>query len=139
MTRPHARCDEGQASAFIAIVAVALVMVAGMAYDGGQFLRAYLEASDLAEAAARAGAQATGPDDLFRGDISLDPATAQANVDEFMAASGHPGAATTTVSGDSVTVAVTLEQSAYILPIGSRSISATATAEPARGVATAGG
>jgi Flp pilus assembly protein TadG len=137
MKRGHRDGDTGQATAFIAIVAVALIMVAGMAYDGGQFLRAYLEASDLAEAAARAGAESTGPADLFSGDISLDPAAAQANVAEFMAAAGHPGAATTTATAESVTVIVTLEQSAYILPIGSRSISATATAEPARGVTAA--
>lgn len=138
MKRGH-RDDTGQATAFIAIVAVALIMVAGMAYDGGQFLRTYLEASDLAEAAARAGAQATGPGDLLSGAMSLDPVAAQANVDEFMAASGHPGAAAATTTADSVTVVVTLEQSPYILPIGSRSISATATAEPARGVTAADG
>lgn len=128
------RADHGQVTAFIAVVAVALIMVAGLAYDGGQYLRAYLEASDLAEAAARAGAQAAGPADLFGGDTSLDPAVAEANVDTFVAEAGHPGAATTSVSPDGVTVTVTLSQPAHILPLGTKSISATATAEPARGV-----
>lgn len=128
------RADHGQATAFIAVVATALVMVAGLAYDGGQYLRAYLEASDLAEAAARAGAQATGPDHLFAGDTSLDPAVAEANVNTFVAEAGHPGAATTSVSPGSVTVTVTLSQPAHILPLGTKSISATATAQPARGV-----
>lgn len=128
------RADHGQATAFIAVVATALIMVAGLAYDGGQYLRAYLEASDLAEAAARAGAQATGADDLLGGDTSLDPAVAEANVNTFVAEAGHPGVATTSVSLDSVTVTVTLSQPAHILPLGTKSISATATAEPARGV-----
>jgi hypothetical protein len=128
--------DRGQATAFIAVVATAQVMVAGLAYDGGQYLRAYLEASDLAEAAARAGAQAAGPEDLFAGATSLDPAVAQANVNTFIAEAGHPGAATTSVTSDSVTVTVTLAQPAHILPLGTKSISATATAEPTRGVTT---
>jgi hypothetical protein len=128
------RADRGQATAFIAVVATALIMVAGLAYDGGQYLRAYLEASDLAEAAARAGAQAIGPDDLFGGDTSLDPAVAEANVNTFVAEAGHPGSATTSVSSGSVTVTVTLSQPAHILPLGTKSISATATAEPTRGV-----
>jgi Flp pilus assembly protein TadG len=128
------RDDRGQATAFIAVVATALIMVAGLAYDGGQFLRAYLEASDLAEAAARAGAQATGVDDLFGGETSLDPALAEANVNTFVAETGHPGAATTSVDPDSVTVTITLSRPAHILPLGTKSISATATAQPARGV-----
>ena len=126
--------DQGQVTGFIAIVAVALITVAGMAYDGGQYLRAYLEASDLAEAAARAGAQATGPTDLLAGTTTIDPPAAEANVNQFMAAAGHPSAATASVSAGSVTVTVTLDQPSYILPLGTRSISATATAEPARGV-----
>lgn len=128
------RDDRGQATAFIAVVATALIMVAGLAYDGGQFLRAYLEASDLAEAAARAGAQAAGVDDLFVGETSLDPALAEANVNTFVAEAGRPGAATTSVGPDSVTVTITLSQPAHILPLGTKSISATATAQPARGV-----
>jgi Flp pilus assembly protein TadG len=134
MTR---RGDRGQTTAFIAVVATALIMVAGLAYDGGQYLRAYLEASDLAEAAARAGAQAAGPDHLFGGDATLDPATAKANVNTFVAEAGHPGTATTSVSPGSVTVTVTLSQTAHILPLGTKSISATATAAPVRGVTTA--
>lgn len=126
--------DQGQVTGFIAIVAVALITVAGMAYDGGQYLRAYLEASDLAEAAARAGAQATGPTDLLAGNTTIDPVVAEANVNEFMASAGQPSAATTTVNAGSVTVTITLDQPSYILPLGTRSISASATAEPARGV-----
>jgi Flp pilus assembly protein TadG len=128
------RADQGQVTGFIAIVAVALIAVAGMAYDGGQYLRAYLEASDLAEAAARAGVQATGPTDLLAGTTTIDPVAAETNVNQFMASAGHPGAATTSVSPGNVTVTVTLDQPSYILPLGTRSISASATAEPARGV-----
>jgi Flp pilus assembly protein TadG len=49
--------EEGTISAFVAVLAVALVAVAGLAYDGGQIIRATADARDLAGAAARAGAQ----------------------------------------------------------------------------------
>lgn len=126
--------DRGQLTGFLAITSVGLVFMAGLAYDGGQYIRAYLEASDLAEAAARAGAQATGPDDLLAGVPVLDPSAAAARVDAFVAAAGHPGAATVAVSPDEISVTVTLDQSAHILPLGPKQISATATATPNRGV-----
>ena len=128
--------DWGQMTAFVAILATGLIAVAGMAYDGGQFLRTYTEASDLAESAARAGAQATRAESLLAGDTSIDPAAAQARVDELLAAAGHPGAGVVTVAGERVTVTVTLEQAAHILPLGPRHISATASAIPTRGVDT---
>ena len=136
----RARGDErgGVFSLFGAIVAFALIFVAGLAYDGGQHIKTYVEANDLAESAARAGAQATDPSDLLAGRTALDPAAAQARVAEFMAAAGHSGTGHASVSRDRVTVTVTLTQAAHILPIGPRTISATASATPARGVEEAG-
>src|SRR3546814_20088093 len=49
--------ERGTITAFVAVVAVALVMVAGMAYDGGQVIHAHNAARNDAEQAARAGAQ----------------------------------------------------------------------------------
>jgi hypothetical protein len=130
--------DRGQMTAFIAILATGLIAVAGMAYDGGQFLRTYTEAADLAESAARAAAQATADESLLVGDTSIDPTAAQARVDELLAAAGHRGAGVVSVDGERVTVTVTLEQAAHILPLGPRHISATASAVPTRGVDTLG-
>jgi hypothetical protein len=135
----NARDDErGIFSLFGAIAALALIFVAGLAYDGGQHIKTYVEANNLAESAARAGAQATDPSDLLAGRTEIDPAAAQARVAEFLAAAGHSGAGHATVSGDRVTVTVTLTQAAHILPVGPRTISATASATPARGVEEGG-
>ena len=54
MRRPG---EEGMVAAFAAVVAVSLVMVAGMVLDGGRVVAAQATARDLASAAARAGAQ----------------------------------------------------------------------------------
>jgi hypothetical protein len=138
-TRPAAsgaHDDRGQMTPFVAILAVGLISVAGMAYDGGQFLRTYTQAADLAESAARAGAQATPAEALLTGSNEIDPTDAHTRVDEFLAAAGHPGTGAVTIQGDTVTVTVTLEQAAHILPLGPRHISASASATPARGVDT---
>jgi hypothetical protein len=126
--------DRGQVMAFVAVLAVGLVFVAGLAWDGGQFLKAYVHASDLAESAARAAAQATEPDDLAAGRTSVDPAAARARAGRFLADAGEPGSGSVSVAGSEVTVTVTVTQSAHILPLGSRRISATASATPQRGV-----
>jgi hypothetical protein len=137
MRRQRRDDDRGVFSIFGALVAAALVFVAGLAYDGGQYIKTYVEANNLAESAARAGAQAADPRDLLTGTTNIDPGAAQARVAESLANAGHGDAARTTVSGARVTVTVTLSQPAHILPLGPRSISATATANAARGVEAA--
>ena len=54
--------ERGSVSIFIAVLGVAFVMVAGLAIDGGRKLGALSEARDLADNAARAGAQAVDAD-----------------------------------------------------------------------------
>lgn len=49
--------ERGSITGFVAVIATALVMVAGMAYDGGQVIHAHNAARNDAEQAARAGAQ----------------------------------------------------------------------------------
>src|SRR5262245_40060187 len=49
--------DEGVVTAFVVIFAVVLIFVTGLVLDGGRTLVAYREARNVADAAARAGAQ----------------------------------------------------------------------------------
>jgi Flp pilus assembly protein TadG len=127
--------DRGVVTAYVAIVATGLIFVAGMVYDGGQIINTYLEASDLAGNAARAGAQATSAAELYRsGTVRLEPADAEERASAFLARAGHPGSGSVTVDGDEVTVTVTLEQTSHILPLGPRSMEATASATAVRGV-----
>lgn len=49
--------ERGSLSAFVVCIAMAMVCIAGLVYDGGRVVGAYAEASDTAAAAARMGDQ----------------------------------------------------------------------------------
>lgn len=125
--RVDARSDEGSISVFVAVIATALVMVAGMAYDGGQVIATHSEARSIAQKAARAGAQHVDLDTLrATGTVVLDADAAQAAVASFLDAAGATG--TARVEGAAVTVTVTLTAAMRILPVADRTIIATHTA-----------
>ena len=114
-------------TAFVAVIAVGLVMVAGMAYDGGQIVAAEATARDVASSAARAGAQEIDVDHLrSTGESLLDPDRATAAAQDFVARAGFTGSAR--VEGPSITVTVTVRQPMRILPLADRFIAATDTA-----------
>lgn len=119
--------ERGSLSAFVAVVAVALIMVAGMAYDGGQIVAAQATARDLASSAARAGAQEVDVDRLRgSGDAVLDPERATGAALAFLAQAGFTG--TTRVDGASITVTVRIHQPMRILPVPERIVTASDTA-----------
>lgn len=127
--------ERGSLSAFVAVIAVALVMVAGMAYDGGQIVAAQATARDLASSAARAGAQELDLDQLRGGGQALlDADRASAAAQAFLAQAGYRGE--TAVEGSAITVTVRVRQPMRILPLADRTVTAidTATAvdEPGR-------
>jgi len=126
MSRPVAD-ERGAISTFLAVIALALLMAAGLAIDGGRKVTALREASHLADNAARAGAQAVDLDTLrTAGDLRLSADQVAARVDQYLAPLGHT--ANVTVSGDTVTV--TCEASfadiAMLAVPGSRTFTATA-------------
>ena len=124
----HAVQDErGVVSTFLAVIALAMLMAAGLAIDGGRKINALLEASHLADNAARAGAQAVDLDTLrTSGDLRLLPEEAAVRVDQYLTSLGHTGEIT--VVGDTVTVTVSLTVDPVLLPIGPITVTATETA-----------
>ena len=124
MTR---RGDRGSVAPFIAVVSLALVMVAGMAYDGGQIVASQARARDLAGNAARAGAQeidlaalrATGRPELIPDRASM----AAAAYLEDVGATGD-----VRVDADTITVTVRLRQPMRILPLPDREVTASQSA-----------
>ena len=119
--------ETGSISAFVAVVAVALVMVAGMAYDGGQVISAHNAARNDAEQAARAGAQQIDLTHLRKtNEPRLDTAKAESAALDYLAQSGATG--TVAVADASVTVTVTRVQPLRILPGADRTITVTETA-----------
>jgi len=132
-----ARSDEGMVTAFVVMFAVALLFVAGLVLDGGRILAAHREAGNLAESAARAGAQAVSEDAVRNGDpIVIDQAAAVAAACEFLDRALRPCGGGTSASADGNVVTVTVEDSVdlLLLPGGPRSLRADGTACAAVGI-----
>jgi Flp pilus assembly protein TadG len=132
------RADEGRVSAFVVVLTLGILTLAGLTLDGGLALAAKVEANGQAEAAARAGAQAIDLT-VYRtnNQLQLMPAQAVANAQSYLAAVGASG--TVTVSGDTVTVTVTASQNTQLLGmvgISSLTVHGTGSAHPQRGVVT---
>ena len=126
--------DSGQVTAFVVVMAAALVLMIGLVLDGGLTLSARERALGEAQEAARAGAQAVNLA-VYRqdGDLVLNPA--QADADAYLASIGATGTATAT--GGLVTVTVTIVQPMQILSaagLHAVTVRATATAVPVRGI-----
>jgi uncharacterized membrane protein len=119
--------DRGALSTFMAVIAFALLMSAGLAVDGGRKVNALREASHLADNAARAGAQAVDLDTLrSTGQLRLLPDQAIGQVDQYLERLGHTGEVT--VSGDTITVTISLTVNPILLPTGPITVTATETA-----------
>ncbi|NKQ59013.1 hypothetical protein HFP15_39845 [Amycolatopsis sp. K13G38] len=132
------RADEGRTTAFVVVLTIGILTLAGLTLDGGLALAAKVKANGQAEAAARAGAQAI---DLTayrtNGTLQLVPARAVADAHSYLATVG--GAGTVTVSGDTVTVTIASTQPTQLLGmigISSLTVHGTGSAHPQRGVLT---
>jgi Flp pilus assembly protein TadG len=127
------RDESGSVSAFVAVIAVGLVMVAGLVYDGGQVLAAQATARDLAANAARAGAQELDLDALRADGIAvLDPDRAATAAQGFLLATGAEG--DVAVSGPDITVTVRVTARMRILPVPDRTVEASDRATATTGV-----
>jgi len=129
----------GGISAFVALLAVALLALLGLVVDGGAQVSAQQAASVEAEQAARAGAGAISVDALRAGSVTVDVQQAVATADAFTVEAGHPGS--TSVDGNSVTVLVQYRIPTEILGIvgiSSLPVSASATAVNVNGVTEGG-
>jgi hypothetical protein len=135
-TAPPARDDRGFVTAFVVIFAVALVFVAGLVLDGGRMLSEHRRAGNLADSAARAGAQAIS-EDLVRAGATeiLDVDAAEAAACDFVASTGYSCAAQAV--GNRVNVTVTGSIDLLLLPGASPQVVAEGSACVAVGIAAA--
>jgi hypothetical protein len=128
--------ERGTVTAFVTVMTVALLAVAGLVFDGGRALAARRMASNEAEAAARAGAQAVDIETLRRvGVVRLEPGEAERRALDYLALSGHAGLVR--VDGDIITVHVTFEHDLSILGavgLGPMTIEGDGEAHAVRGV-----
>ncbi|MPZ28976.1 MAG: hypothetical protein GEV12_21905 [Micromonosporaceae bacterium] len=127
--------DQGSISAFVVILAATLVLVAGLVLDGGRIISARREVSDVAQNAARAGAQAISLAEARAGTTTVDPGAATAAVAAYLARTGHRGSPR--VTGDTVEVTVVDTVPMLLLSIasvGDRTVHAVETARIVQGV-----
>lgn len=117
----------GSLTVLMAVLALAMFALAGLAIDGGRALAARQQASAEAEQAARAGAQAVSLGALRQGRVVLDPPVAVADAEHYLHQIGAQGSAVATAS--TVTVTVDAEVPTVILGIvGIRRLAVHATA-----------
>jgi Flp pilus assembly protein TadG len=127
-----ARDDRGSATAFGLFLIVVVLVLAGAMLEGGNAMSGRGHATDIAQQAARAGADkldlaALREDGLVR----VDPAAAEAAAAAFLAQVGETGTVTATPAQVSVTVTVTRPGILVpILGIKTLTVRATATAAP---------
>jgi hypothetical protein len=125
-------------TAFVVVLTIGILALAGLTLDGGLALAAKVQTNGQAQAAARAGAQAI---DLtaYRatGTLQLVPAQAVADAQSYLSGVGASG--TVTVSGDTVTVTITATEHTQLLGmvgISSLTVHGRGSAHPQRGVVT---
>jgi Flp pilus assembly protein TadG len=111
------RFDErGSVTLFAVVVVLGLLAMAGLVVDGGAKLTAQRRANNVAEQAARAGAQAADQAALRAGHTVLDPSRARLAALQYLSAAGH-SAGRITVTGAALDVEVTASAPTAILGI----------------------
>jgi Flp pilus assembly protein TadG len=133
------RLEDGSILAMTCIFMTMFLALAGLVADGGHYFDAKQAAASEAEQAARAGAGSLDVSALHAGTVALDPNTAAAAAESYMAASGHPG--TAWVQGDTVYAQISYRlptQLLGIIGVGSLQINVTESATDVSGVTTGG-
>jgi len=125
--RPASRSDRGSVTGFVVGMTLALLLCAGLVFDGGRLVAGRIAAADAAENAARAGAQqVTG---IRAGAWHLDPTRAAAVAKQYLAAEGVEGSATATEDAVTVTVSRTTTMTLLqLVGVGARTVQVSRTA-----------
>ena len=110
--------ERGALGVFLAVLVPGLLLIIGLAVDGGAKVAATQRANAIADEAARAGGQALDVSAALAGDVRVDPGAAVAAAEDYLARNGVEGAVTV-VDGDTLTVTTTItEPTAFLGLIG---------------------
>lgn len=130
------RDESGMVTAFVVVMTMALLLMAGLVFDGGMGIAAKRRAINEAEAAARSGAQALDVSAYRSTGIStLDAEGARRAAQSYIDATGDTGEIV--IEGDRITVTVHHQRSTSILGIagvGTMTVSGTGSATGVRRV-----
>lgn len=121
--------DRGSLSAFVACLVTMFIALAGLTFDGGRVISKYVEISDVAANAARAGSQMLV--NIRTGNPQLDIPTARARAESVLRLSGVSGNVVATHDGIVVKVRGVVEMKLLSLfGVTKRTVSITRRALP---------
>lgn len=126
--RGRGREARGSLSAFVVSIAMTMLCLVGLAFDGGRVVASYVETADAAAGAARMGDQFVVG--IRVGHPRIDESAGRRAVRVYLAARGLAGE--TIVSGRTVSVRVSRVVPMVVLSlfgVGQRTVSVTRTAE----------
>jgi Flp pilus assembly protein TadG len=127
-TRLDKHGEEGSVSLFLVVLLLAVFAVFGLVVDGGARLDGQREATNQAEQAARAAAQAVNSTSLRTGATTRDPTAARAAAARYLTSTGNATLTGIRVVGNTVTVTVTTTVQPVVLSIiGIHSLTVTGT------------
>ena len=105
MRQIHRLDDRGAVTTWFVVMTIPMLLMAGLVFDGGRVLSERRESLDVAQNAARAGAQAVDLTALRSGGLEVSAADAETAANSYLSANGFTGLVS--VIGDTVTVTVT--------------------------------
>ncbi|SFT82607.1 Flp pilus assembly protein TadG [Geodermatophilus amargosae] len=103
------RAERGAISVFLAVLVPGLLLIIGLAVDGGAKVVATQRANAVADEAARAGGQALDVSAALAGQVQVDPAAAVAAAQDYLGRTGVQGTVTV-VDGDTLRVTTTITE-----------------------------
>ena len=135
MTRQRRRqqpdAERGAIGVFLAVLVPGLLIIIGLAVDGGAKVAATQHANAIADEAARAGGQALDVSAALAGEVRVDPAAAVAAAQDYLDSNDVQGAVTV-VDGDTLRVTTTISEPTTFLGligISTLTVEGTGTAD----------
>ena len=129
--------EQGTVTVFVVSMTTALLLVAGLVFDGGRMIAARREADAVAAAAARAGAQGLDEAGVRQTDgAPLNASDVARRVERYLGRTNYSGVAR--VSGDTVTVEGHRTQTLAILSLAGIASSESTGTGSARAVRAVG-
>ncbi|SDO16055.1 TadE/TadG family type IV pilus assembly protein [Geodermatophilus sp. DSM 45219] len=133
--------ERGAVSVFLAVLVPGLLLIVGLAVDGGAKVAATQRANAIADESARAGGQALDVAAALTGQIRVDPAAAVAVAQSYLDRNDVQGAVTV-VDGDTLQVTTTITEPTTFLGligISTLTVEGTGTADLISGTGQNGG
>ena len=139
--RQQPDAERGAIGVFLVVLVPGLLLIIGLAVDGGAKVAATQRANAIADEAARAGGQALDVSAALAGQVQVDPPAAIAAAQEYLDRTGVHGTVTV-VDGDTLQVTTTISEPTTFLGligISTFTVEGSGTADLASGNGENGG